>query len=30
MIILNSDSFNYELDGYKINKYKNVKTYNYT
>jgi hypothetical protein len=30
MVILNSDSFNYELDGYKINKYKNVKTYNYT
>ena len=30
MEILNYNSFNYEIDGYKINKYENVKMYNYT
>lgn len=29
MIILNSNSYNYEIDNYKINKYENVKNYNY-
>lgn len=29
MIILNSNSFNYEIDEYKLNMYKNVKKYNY-
>ncbi len=29
MIVLNSNSFNYEIDEYKLNMYENIKNYNY-